>query len=77
MKRIQNDVCLRDFGEFIRTQRERKGLTQAEVAQMVGLHQTYYGKIELGKREVDLFKAIAICQILEIDISQFTKKYMQ
>ena len=76
MKKIENGVCLHDFGEFIRTQRERKELTQAEVAQMVGLHQTYYGKIELGKREVDLFKAIAICNALEIDLSDFIKDYM-
>ena len=76
MKRIQNDVCLRDFGEFIRTQRERKGLTQAEVAQMVGLHQTYYGKIELAKRVVDLVDAIKICKALELDLSDFMKDYI-
>ena len=76
MKRIQNDVCLRDFGEFIRTQRERKGLTQAEVAQMVGLHQTYYGKIEIAKRVVDLVDAIKNCKALELDLSDFMKDYI-
>ena len=75
MKVLDNTECLRDFGDFIRTQRERKGLTQAEVADRVGLHQTYYSKIELGRREVDLFKAIAICQALEMDLSDFVKTY--
>lgn len=75
MKVLDSNECLRDFGDFIRTQRERKGLTQAEVADRVGLHQTYYGKIELGRREVDLFKAIAICKALEMDLSDFVKTY--
>jgi DNA-binding XRE family transcriptional regulator len=43
---------------------------------MVGIHRTYYGKIELGQREVDLFTAIAICRTLGLDISDFMKEYM-
>lgn len=77
MKVLDNAECLRDFGDFIRTQRERQSMTQAEVADRVGLHQTYYSKIELGRREVDLFKAIAICQALGIDLSDFIKTYMK
>ena len=76
MKIIENDVCLQDFGEFIREQRERKELSQAEVAQMVGMHQTYYGKIELARREVDFVDALKICQVLNLDLSDFIKKYM-
>lgn len=77
MKKLDNSECLCDFGEFIRAQRERKSMTQTEVADMVGLHQTYYSKIELGKREVDLFKAMAICKALDIDLSDFIKEYMK
>ena len=68
--------CLRDFGEYIRSERERRGLTQAEVAKSLGLHQTYYGKIELAKREVDLVTAIEICEMLDLDLSDFIKRYM-
>ena len=77
MKKIDNNECLCDFGEFIRKAREREELTQADVAREVGLHQTYYSKIELGQREVDLFKAMAICKALEIDLSDFIKDYMK
>lgn len=76
MKKLDNNECLCDFGEFIRTERERRELTQTEVAQMVGIHQTYYSKIELAKREVDLFTAMAICQALRIDLSDFIKSHM-
>lgn len=76
MKKIDNNVCLRNFGEWIRSERERQELSQAEVAQMLGLHQTYYGKIELAKREVDLVTAMAICKALKLDLSDFIKSYM-
>lgn len=76
MKRIDNSVCLCDFGEWIRKERERKELSQTEVAQMVGIHQTYYSKIELAKREVDLVTAMNICKALNLDISDFIKAHM-
>ena len=77
MKKIENNECLHDFGEFIRKERERRELSQEEVAQMVGIHRTYYGKIELARREVDLFTAMAICKALKIDLSDFIKNYMK
>ncbi len=76
MKKLDNSECLCDFGEWIRSERERKELSQAEVGEMVGLHQTYYGKIELAKREVDLVTAMAICKALGLDLSDFIKTHM-
>ena len=77
MKKLDNSVLLRDFGEWIRQGRERKGLSQGEVAAELGLHQTYYGKIELARREVDFVTAIEICKILGLDISDFIKKHIK
>ena len=76
MKKIDNSACLRDFGMFIREERERRGFSQEEVAQMVGVHQTYYGKIELAGRVVDLDLAINICKALDLDLSDFIKRHM-
>lgn len=77
MKKTENNECLCDFGEWIRNERERKELSQAEVAAELGLHQTYYGKIELAKREVDLVTAMAICKVLGLDLSDFIKTHMK
>ena len=77
MKKIENNECLCDFGEFIRSERERKELSQEEVAQMVGIHRTYYGKIENARREVDLVTAMSICKALKIDLSDFIKSHMK
>lgn len=76
MKKIDNNECLCDFGEFIRQKREQRGLTQAEVAEMVGIHQTYYSKIELAQREVDLVSAINIARALGLDLSDFVKAHI-
>jgi transcriptional regulator with XRE-family HTH domain len=67
---------LSNFGEWIRSERERKELSQAEVAEELGLHQTYYGKIELAQREVDLTTAMRICKVLGLDLSDFVKTHM-
>lgn len=73
MKRIDNNECLCDFGEWIRKERERRGMSQEEVAHILGVHRTYYGKIELAKREVDFVTAIQIARALKLDLSDFIK----
>lgn len=76
MKKTDNSVLLSDFGEWIRSERERKELSQAEVSEELGVHQTYYGKIELAQREVDLTTAMSICKVLGLDLSDFVKTHM-
>ena len=78
MMKIDNSECQMSFGRFIREARKRKDLLQTEVAQLVGIPQSYYSVIENGAkdRNVDLVLAIKICQVLEVDFSDFTKQYM-
>lgn len=76
MKNKENSVLLCDFGKWIREERERQELSQAEVGEMIDLHQTYYSRIELGKRVVDLDTAIKICKALRLDLSDFIKLHV-
>ena len=76
MKKIENSVCLSDFGERVKAARIRKGLSQTEVAFAVGVNQSQYCRIESAKREVDLITAMRICQVLGLDLSDFIKDYM-
>lgn len=78
MKKIENSECQISFGRFIREARKRKDLLQTEVAQLVGIPQSYYSIIENGAkdRNIDLVLAMKICQALEVDFSDFTKRYM-
>jgi transcriptional regulator with XRE-family HTH domain len=76
MKKLENSALLSDFGEWIRKERERKELSQTEVAEELHLHQTYYSKIELAQRDVDLSTAVNICKVLGLDLSDFIKAHM-
>jgi transcriptional regulator with XRE-family HTH domain len=76
MKKLDNSVCLRDFGELIQRERKRLDLSQEEVASEVGIHRTYYGKIEAGSRDIPFVTALRICKVLRIDPSDFIRNYM-
>ena len=63
------------FGKFIREKRELKGYSQEEVAEQVEITQSYYARIELGKRNVDLFMSMKICEVLGTNLKEFLKTY--
>ena len=76
MKKIDNSVCLKDFGSWVKGARDRQGLSQAEVATMANISQSQYCRIESAAREVDLISAMRICQVLKLDLSDFIKTHM-
>lgn len=76
MKNKENSALLKDFGDWIRSERERKQLSQEEVAAQLGLHQTYYSKLELARREIDFATAIQVCRVLGLDLSDFIKTHI-
>lgn len=48
------------LGEAVREKRWARGLSQERLAELAGLHRTYIGGIEQGRRNVSL---INICRI--------------
>lgn len=76
MKNIENSECLVGFGKFLREGRERKGMLQSEVAQLVGISRSYVTVIEAGERNVDLILALKLCQAIGLDLGDFIKKFM-
>jgi transcriptional regulator with XRE-family HTH domain len=73
MKVIDKEIVMEEFGSFIRSARENKGLLQAEIAEEVGVSRSYYAYIETGKREIYFSLAINICRVLDLDINYFIK----
>ncbi len=73
MKVINKEKISVEFGTFIKEARERKGLYQADVAEMVGVSRSYYAFIESGKREIYFTLAVNLCRALDLNISDFMK----
>ena len=59
-----------DFGLSVRTQRNRKKLTQEELAHLCSLDRTYIGSVERGERNVSLLNIHKIAFALEINIKE-------
>ena len=57
------------FGKRVRERRLALGLTQQELADRAGLHRSYVGQIELGRRNVTLKSAARIAKALRVDVA--------
>ena len=71
-----NTKILDRIGEQIRNIRKEKGLTQEYLAEKVGIHPTYVGKIESGKSNTSAMMLYKISRALGVtlsDIFEFDK----
>jgi transcriptional regulator with XRE-family HTH domain len=57
--------------------RRKKGVTQAALAGLLGMPQSYVSKYELGERRVDLIEAFEICRVLDADPVAFVRKLIR
>ena len=55
------------FGDRVRTHRHDRGESQEELADACGLHWTFVGQVERGRRNVSLHNILKLAQGLEID----------
>lgn len=56
---------VRAFGKTLHLERVRRGLSQEEFAELVGLHRTFYGALERGERGCNIDKLPAIARGLD------------
>jgi transcriptional regulator with XRE-family HTH domain len=55
------------FGERVRTQREALGLSQEALAARSGVHWTFLGQVERGRRNLSLHNLVKIAKGLGVD----------
>ena len=56
-----------EFGERIRRHRADRGLSQAELARRVPIHDTYLSDVENGRRNVALTNIVKLARALGVD----------
>jgi transcriptional regulator with XRE-family HTH domain len=57
----------RAFGERVRAQREALGLSQEALAARSGVHWTFLGQVERGRRNLNLHNLLKIARGLGVD----------
>jgi transcriptional regulator with XRE-family HTH domain len=53
--------------EFIRKKRKERGLTQAELAELVGRYQSFIADLERGERRLDVIEFLDFSDALRFD----------
>ncbi len=61
------------FGKFVRQGRMEQKINQKDLANQLGMDQSYLCRLERGNRNVDLELAIKICSFLKLDLNEFIK----
>lgn len=61
------------FGLRLRNLRKKKGLTQVELADYLGLRRTYVSDLERGKRNVSLLTMEVIARGFKLSVSQLLR----
>ena len=67
-------TTLEKFGEKVREERLKQGLSQEELASRAGVHRTYIGMIERAEKNITLENISKVAKALGLSISQLTKE---
>lgn len=68
-----NKSLLEKFGQRVREERKKLGLSQEELAARAEVHRTYIGMIERGEKNITLLNIEKIAKALNLEISELTK----
>lgn len=60
-------LAAQTFGERVRARRQELGLTQEQLAEACGLHWTFIGQVERGRRNISLHNILKIAAGLQLD----------
>ncbi len=64
-------TTLQKFGDKVREERHKLGLSQEELASRAGVHRTYIGMIERAEKNITLENIEKIANALKISIADF------
>lgn len=68
-------TTLEKFGDKVREERHKLGLSQEELASRAGVHRTYIGMIERAEKNITLENIEKVANALKIKLSEFFKDF--
>lgn len=71
MPDFMSKATLEKFGERVREERHRLGLSQEELGARAGVHRTYIGMIERAEKNITLENIEKIAGALRLKIADF------
>ncbi|EPZ18409.1 helix-turn-helix domain-containing protein [Mycobacteroides abscessus] len=63
----------REFGRRVAVRRHELGLSQEKAAEVIGLHWTYLGQVERGRRNITLNNILKIAAGLGVDPGELVR----
>ncbi len=75
MRKSKFDQAEELFRELLKDLRQEKNLTQTQLAQRLGLPQSYVSKYETGERRLDFVETVFVCDALGIGVDDFAKAF--
>lgn len=67
---MQKSVLVK-FGQKVRAERAKLGLSQEELASRAGVHRTYIGMIERAEKNITLENIQKVCTALSLKMGDF------
>lgn len=71
---MKKEVLIR-FGQKVRDERTKLGISQEELAARAGVHRTYIGMIERAEKNITLENIEKVCKALHLSISDFFEDF--
>ena len=64
---------LKQFGRNVKAERDRKGYSQEQLAEKMGVNREYISRIERGLQNMSILKIVELTNFLEADIHNLLK----
>ena len=68
-------LCQTKLQELLRIMRSDAGLRQADLAQRLGVPQSFVSKYESGERRLDIVEIRQVCQVFGISLAEFVRRF--
>ena len=75
MSKDPEQSILLKFGQQIRALRQRKAISQEELAARAGVHRTYIGMIERGEKNVTILTMVKMASALSVNVMELLKDF--